>query len=521
MSSRPYVLHASRFPLTGGHPSGCEEDKVKWSPQAILFLQGLTLALVSLGFFCLPTNPILNFTVSLNPHGTTPLAGLARLESSRPLRLERIQIEGGFSHTFEAMEYSKSLEIPILGLRANKEHSVRLHLSDKNGAMVLTEARILKTGPLPAQFPVISSTRHGEGSSGGFILHDLSLWEPRQVIPDTSFVVILDTFGEVVWYQRHDCLYNEIKMLPNGRLMMLDFSGRRIVEMDLLGRVFGEFQAVGQGLPTEPTAVPVKTDTFHHDFVIDAQRRWIWTLGTKRRGRKIDDLLIAFDRKGRIRKEISLMDLLEPQRIIYPAAPGLWNQFYEGDLIDWGHANSLSFDTTGRRALVSLRHQDAVIELNVETEQLLWILASEKGWSKSRQSLLLKPVGDTQLPHRQHSAQWASNGGLLLFDNGRSQSRVVNYLVDLSKRTVEQTWTFEDDKPFFSSFLCDVDELPNQTLQVTDGGRQSKGSFWARILEIRRTEPGQKILELVYRASGRGCSIYRSQRIKSLYPESL
>lgn len=503
---------------TGGPRRECEEDSMRWSGRAIQILQGLVLALLGLGFFCLPSDPILNYSVTLNPYGTTPLAGVARLECSRPVKVERIQIEGGYSQDLKATEYSKSLEVPILGLRANKEHTVRLLLSDRSGATILTEARPLRTEPLPPQFPTISCHRKGRYPTLGFILHDLSLWEPNQVIPDTSFITIVDTFGEVVWYQQHDSLFNEIKMLPNGRLMILDFSRRRIVEMDLLGRVFREFQAVGLSNQVEPGVIPVETDTFHHDFVVDAQRDWIWTLGTRRRGDKIDDLVIAFDGKGRVRKEISLMNLLEPNRVIYPAAPGLWSQFYDGSILDWGHANSLAFDSTGQRALVSLRHQDAVAEINLEAEQVLWILASDRGWSKSKESLILKPLSGTQLPHRQHSAKWASNGGLLLFDNGRTRSRVVSYLIDLTTRTAEQKWVFQDDKPFFSSFLSDVDELPPYTLQITDGGRQTPtGTFWARILEVQKAEPREKILELVYKTGGRGCSIYRSQRIKDLY----
>ena len=125
--------------------------------------------------------------------------------------------------------------------------------------------------------------------------------------------------------------------------------------------------------------------------------------------------------------------------------------------------------------LVSLRHQDAVIKLD-STGQLAWILGSHAGWSESFQDALLTPIGDLAWPYHQHGPRLASDGTLLIFDNGTrgynpyeaegaervDESRVVAYRVDEEAGTVEQLWEYRDTLtgPLYAAALGGVDPLP-------------------------------------------------------------
>jgi hypothetical protein len=95
---------------------------------------------------------------------------------------------------------------------------------------------------------------------------------------------------------------------------------------------------------------------------------------------------------------------------------------------------------------------------------------------------------------------------------------------------VRQVWSYggpqDPSPPFYSFFLGDADALPvTGNVLVTDGGRQVSASDptrWARVVEVTHTAPPQVVFEVEIRdTTGMppvGYSVYRSQRVPSLYP---
>lgn len=80
-----------------------------------------------------------------------------------------------------------------------------------------------------------------------------------------------------------------------------------------------------------------------------------------------------------------------------------------------------------------------------------------------------------------------------------------------------------------SPFISDADWLSETgNVLVTDGGRMVGaegqqlrnfgGRNWGRVIEVTHGENSEKVWELVIDDPARGYSIYRAQRIKSLYP---
>jgi arylsulfate sulfotransferase len=480
----------------------------------------ILVLLVTLVAACQLTRPaeVLKFEITLNPEGRTPLAAEAEVELSRPCRVDSIIINGAQT-PLNLTEINEKHRVPILGLKPENEAKVQLQFVDETGQTFTTPEQSIKTAPLPPDFPTLKVVKSQAERDHRYQLFYASQWKTVDDIPKQGYLIVTNSDTEVVWYQHFETLMNEIRLNEKGHLVILDLWHLRITEQDLLGRVVRSYQA-NDLKPSDEGGIPVATETFHHDFVQDSSKDLLWTLGTKIQGDSLDDLLLSIDANGQIQSSLSFMDMLDAKRRIYRPDRSLWENFYEQKHYDWGHANSLVFDESMQRALVSLRHQDAVVEFQVESGQVEWILAPPEGWSEPYRKYLLKPQGEFEWPRRQHAAKWSRRGTLLLFDNGHEESRAVEFEIDRKAKTVRQVWEFRGEEPFRSRFLCDVDEVPDSgNIIVTDGGRQTEESqYWARILEVTHDEKPQIVHEFhVTWPQGQGCTIYRSDQFSSFY----
>ena len=111
-------------------------------------------------------------------------------------------------------------------------------------------------------------------------------------------------------------------------------------------------------------------------------------------------------------------------------------------------------------------------------------------------------------------------------------SRVVQYVIDEEAGTVEEVWVYgPEHERFLSPFICDADHLPETgNILITDGGHMSGEDgepvtefqeaylYWGRVLEVTHDEK-EKVWELIIKHPDVGYSIYRGQRLKSLYPK--
>ena len=458
-----------------------------------------------------------NFEIS---QGDAPMGYQFRLQTRQKVRLRKLIIEQGVSSDLPAeLPASQDHTLPLLGLYPGRTHQVRVLYEDEQGQARETPSRSLTTPPLPANFPQLRLQRTSPQASPGYLLFSVALQAGGGKMPRDSYLILCDLQARPIWYMPFQAMLGEVKADSHG-LWVQSSTGLSISQLDWSGKTRKIWQADGLR-PANGPALAVKTDTFHHDFVSDGSGGF-WTLGTKLSPpgqlRVVDDLILHLDAAGTIRKSIPLRPM-DPRRRVYDKEFNFWAAFY-GPLVEaWGHANSLALDARGKLALVSLRLQDAVVQIDLDTGQPRWILASPEKWNERCRKLLLKPVGRLRWPARQHAASWLKNGNLILFDNGRTASRAVEFQVDPIRFTVSQTWEFTDHPPFYSTLLGDVDELSNGNLQIVDGWRRGEQNHvWARILEVTHRPTPEKVLEIeVDTPGGPGCSIYRCQRLTTLY----
>lgn len=117
-----------------------------------------------------------------------------------------------------------------------------------------------------------------------------------------------------------------------------------------------------------------------------------------------------------------------------------WSDFpvggaYDGAYADPFHCNSLDISPDGKKFLVSMRHTDAVYEINIKTGVVNWKLGGNYLPGKS---LLIRGKNRSTLFGGQHDARYAKSGTVSIFDNGTSLRRAARGLVmkaDVAKKT--------------------------------------------------------------------------------------
>jgi len=251
-------------------------------------------------------------------------------------------------------------------------------------------------------------------------------------------------------------------------------------------------------------------------------------------------VIVEFARDGTIVNEWSMLDLLDPFRLGYSSDGGFWNGFYQdnfdenGVSRDWSHGNAVIHDPADDSIIVSLRHQDAVVKFSRQTGELRWILGPHENWDLQFGEFLLTPLSDEDekffFQYHQHAPKITDEGTIILYDNGNFRaspfdptlpnadlfSRAVEYDINELTMEVEKVWEYGqfEDEIIFTPFVGDADSLPETgNVLITFGGIQSPTGTSARLIEVTRTTPAEKVFDLSIASLQ-----YRSERLPSLYP---
>ena len=234
--------------------------------------------------------------------------------------------------------------------------------------------------------------------------------------------------------------------------------------MDMLGKIYVEYSLPGG---------------YHHDYYEMPNGNLLVASDDFNSGKgTVEDYIVELDREtGKIVKTIDLKDILNME----DGKSENWVEY------DWFHNNSVWYDEKTNSITLSGRHQDAVINIDYDTEKLNWIIGDPTNWSEAYQKYFFKPVGDDfEWQWSQHAAMITPEGYVFIFDNGNnksknedeyvdaedSYSRGVMYKIDTEKMTIEQVWEYgkERGSEFYSPYISDVDYLDKDHYIVHSGG---------------------------------------------------
>jgi arylsulfate sulfotransferase len=503
-----------------------------------------------------------------NTNPSAPLAALLTLTTDEPAEISLLAEDGERSWSIQpGSEFATDHSLMVLGLRSGRAHSIKVVAQDAARNRSESDALVIETPPLPE----------------GILQPKLTVRKPAQMEPgvilynsqarlangdDYTSLVIVDDEGEVVWFYSAGDGPHDSRRLSNGNILYSDGREGRLVEIDMLGNIVNQWHArTRRNVP--PGSIRVETDSFHHE-VLELPSGNFLTLSSEvrviedypasaidpdeppREANVAGDVLVEFSRDGAVLREWKIMDLLDTRRVGHGSINNsdTYESVYAGvvqpPIYNWSHSNALAYDPRGETVVISVRNQDALIKLDLETGKLVWILGTADNWREPWSSLLLEPDGELKWPFHQHGVSLTEKGTILLFDNGDFQasayqvpvrwedrySRAVEYAIDEEAMRVSQVWVYDgsDGEAFFSHYLSDADELPQTgNILITDGARQTdargrpsraEGSkFWARIVEVTRTQPAKKVFELVLEgAPPFRMTIYRAQHLPGLYP---
>ena len=497
-----------------------------------------------------------------NPNPKVPLAAILTFETNEPaVAILEINGVGGI---FAERRLQQRHEISVLGLAPGALNTIRVSLSDAAGNVVFTAAQFqILTAPLPDDFPPINAS-----VSNPFLMEaGVTLFNVQSNRrPPQGLLIAVNSEGKVVWYYRTDRPIGPVVRTRAGTLLYLD--DEDAVEIDMLGNTLGRWHPGGLGTPPlDSRDVVVATNIFHHE-ISELPNGNFLTLSSEVRSVEgypssetnpsaspapanvVGDVILEFTRSGAIVREWKLFDVLDPYRIRYDSLSGQFDSSYRstyGPTRDWSHGNSVSYDAVDDSFVVSLRHQDAVVKISRSTGRLLWIFGAPDGWRAPWNTNLFQQVGVLRWPFHQHAARITPQGTLLMFDNGnyqakpfepkrpaaQSYSRAVEYRIDESSMTASEIWGFggPGQEPFYSPALGNAEWMPNTgNVLFTDGAKSTDaagnptegGRRWARIVEVTRTTPAEKVFELAIgdpsRPSTDVWTVYRGTRLDGLYP---
>lgn len=399
--------------------------------------------------------------IVVDPYGISPLSALIIFET-KDLTTPTVTIKGKdeqttFTHTFTP---NKKHLLPIYGLYPNKENEVEIEINGK------TKTVHIKTGELPKDFVLPTKVEAKKEK----LEKDLYFFTPASV----GYTCAFDINGDVRWYLKGNYVW-DMKRLENGNLLL---SSNRLVnppyytvglvEMDLTGKVYYEYVLPGG---------------YHHDAyempngnLLVASDDFLSGNGT------VEDYIVEIDRKtGEIVKEIDLKSILPTEQ----GKSENWTEY------DWFHNNSVWYDEKTNSITLSGRHQDIVVNINYETEEINWILGDPEGWDKKYQKYFFKIEGKDEFDwqYSQHAAMLLPNGNVFLFDNGNNRSKVkenyieakdnfsrgVIYQINNQKKTINQVWQYgkELGSKFYSPYISDVDYYQEGHYLIHSGGISS------------------------------------------------
>ena len=510
--------------------------------------------------------------ITLSPNPSAPLAASVLVRADEPVTVTfRVEGDGAEWNVDPRADFASEHRLLLLGLRAGTDHRIVVVASDRAGNETASDPIELRTDPMPDGFPrFVLKESKPERMEPGPTLFSLMRWPEDGPDRDFGAVVVVDPQGEVIWYYEADHAVGDARLLPNGHVLYSSGRGGRAVEVDMLGNVVAQWHATGTPKEIPDGSTGVDTETFHHE-VLEMPSGNLLTLSSEVRdydeypsstvdpegptqfASVVGDVIVEFSRDGQVRRELKLLDILDPFRTGSGSGlgGGFWQNIYgdlvEGTLIDWAHTNAVFFDPQTNAFIISARVQDAVVKVDADSGEIAWILGPHDRWSSPWSDYLLTPQGVLEWPNHQHAAAVTARGTILMFDNGTNRdgpveegvpasekySRAVEYEIDEEAMEVRQVWAYggTGSEEFYSSFISDADWLPaTGNVLITAGAVMTDASGVAteaaanarrsaRIVEVTHETPAEKVFELIVEDEwpAGGWHVYRAQRIPSLY----
>lgn len=469
-----------------------------------------------------------NIYVKVDPYDASPLSALLLFQTEEAVKVD-ISVAGKDEETtiknsFD--EYTTEHSIPVLGLYADQENEVTVTLTDETGNSVEKKVTI-KTGTLPDSIAKIDVK---EADTEKMEVGDSEL---TFVVPSTKRAYAFDANGDVRWYSTR---YNShiFQELNNGNLLYLTKESNDadtynvLLETDYLGKIYNRYDFSSSSAANDTGKSEGEMTVIHHDGIELPSGNLLLTVNDG--SNYIEDTMIELNREtGEIEKTIDLKDIL----------PESFYEEYdstsrEDGKIDWFHQNSVEYDESDNSIVISGRHQDTVMKIDYETNEIKWIMGDSSGWPDSYQKYFLE--GDVKASGGQHAAivlpdqdDNEETTDILFYDNNISvthgdeetsekYSEARQVRINEEEMTIEEIWTFGEDlgKEYYTKIIGSARYLEDTGNRLVNFGYRDEGKT-SSIMEV--TEDGETVLNVDLTDFPTSAWAYRAERF-SLYNEN-
>lgn len=469
-----------------------------------------------------------NIYVKVDPYDASPLSALLLFQTEEAVKVD-ISVAGKDQETtiknsFD--EYTTEHSIPVLGLYADQENEVTVTLTDETGNSVEKKVTI-KTGTLPDSIAKIDVK---EADTEKMEVGDSEL---TFVVPSTKRAYAFDANGDVRWYSTR---YNShiFQELNSGNLLYLTKESNDadtynvLLETDYLGKIYNRYDFSSSSAANDTGKSEGEMTVIHHDGIELPSGNLLLTVNDG--SNYIEDTMIELNREtGEIEKTIDLKDIL----------PESFYEEYdstsrEDGKIDWFHQNSVEYDESDNSIVISGRHQDTVMKIDYETNEIKWIMGDSSGWPDSYQKYFLE--GDVKVSGGQHAAivlpdqdDNDKTTDILFYDNNISVTRgdeetsekyseARQVRINEEDMTIEEIWTFGEDlgKEYYTKIIGSARYLEDTGNRLVNFGYRDEGKT-SSIMEV--TEDGETVLNVDLTDFPTSAWAYRAERF-SLYNDS-
>jgi hypothetical protein len=411
-----------------------------------------------------------NVTVLEQTAGATPFVANVALGLDDFADLERVSFTvaprpGSFSRPV-AVTYTRAwlertgawradarqLRFALFGLYANHQNAVTLTATFRDASAHverLTVAAPAYTGPASVyNAPQVRTPRTAASPGFDYFMIQNGLTSP----------VVVDTDGHLRW---------------SGDGPNISFSALFNVDAFLVGSATTpELFRVGlDGTSTSTPLASTRYTNFHHDLT-RGKTGLLAELDALEGGvARIESILAEVSPTGQVLKEWDMSAIFRAAM----RAGGDDPSGFVRDGADWFHMNSAIYVAADDSLLISSR-ENFVVKLDYATGRIKWLLGDPaKHWYVNYPSLraLALTLTSGKAPAGQHSLSIASNGELLLFNNGagsqtqpagappgltRDASTPSRYAIDEAARTATETWTYAAAPAIYSPFCSSIYE---------------------------------------------------------------
>lgn len=318
-------------------------------------------------------------------------------------------VEGDYDVLVEGIEPDDENAIEVYVTELNFENTITVTIDDKEFFL----------NTLPSHFPKLDA--RGESPLGGYYYTTL-----------TGFVIKLDATGDVVFYREAvahhagpfrridldgEILYAYLEMGKFPNAVKMEGVGYVQTHLMILDAQYNLYDSVPYMYPS--ATVPEEYPLENHDYQILAKDHYILSTYL---GKEMDNIPTDLPNSDGSAQVVAciLQEVVDGEIIFewdstnYPElyAMSVEANDYMNEVSEWSdyaHFNSLVIDPADNNFICSFRNLDAVLKIDRETGDILWVL----GGTDDEFGL-----ANAQKFHRQHNATVLEDGSIMLFDNG-------------------------------------------------------------------------------------------------------